>query len=248
MMEIHLFGNKTDMGAASAARAAYLIQEAIHDAGAANIVLATGTSQFEMLNALVAQEVDWNRVNVFHLDEYIGLPISHPASFRNYLNERFVKKVPALRAFHAVDGECTDAAEECRRLGAIIGQLGIDVACVGIGENGHLAFNDPPADFETDRPFIVAELDDDCRAQQVGEGWFSSIADVPEKAISMSIRQIMKARNVVCTVPDQRKAEALRNTVEGNVTNMVPASILQRHADCHIYADEAAGSLMRNTT
>ena len=146
-----------------------------------------------------------------------------------------------------MDGESTEAAEECRRLNAIIGQLRIDVACVGIGENGHLAFNDPPADMDTEEPFIIVELDEDCRAQQVGEGWFSSIEDVPTGAISMSIRQIMKAGSVVCTVPDRRKAEALRNAVEGNVTNMVPASILQRHGDCHIYADKEAGSLLRRT-
>jgi glucosamine-6-phosphate deaminase len=187
-------------------------------------------------------------VTAFHLDEYIGLPISHPASFRNYLKKRFVEKVPNLRTFHAVDGECADAAEECRRLNAIIGQLRIDVACVGIGENGHLAFNDPPADIDTDEPFITVELNEDCRAQQVGEGWFSSIADVPTEAISMSIRQIMKASSVVCTVPDRRKAEALRNAVEGNVTNMVPASILQQHGDCHIFADEASGSLLSHAT
>ena len=247
-MEIHLFENKTEMGAAAAAHAACLMNEAIHTTGEANIVLATGTSQFEMLSTLLVQDVDWNRVTAFHLDEYIGLPVSHPASFRNYLNKRFVEKVPQLGVFHAVDGECADAAEECLRLNAIIGHLRIDVACVGIGENGHLAFNDPPADMDTDEPFIIVELDEDCRAQQVGEGWFSSITDVPTRAISMSIRQIMKATSVVCTVPDRRKAEALRNAVEGSVTNMVPASILQRHGNCHIFADEAAGSLLRQAT
>jgi glucosamine-6-phosphate deaminase len=236
------------MGAAAAAHVARLLSEAIHATGEANMVLATGASQLEMFSALVVQDVAWNRVTAFHLDEYLGLPISHPASFRNYLKQRFVEKVPNLRTFHAVDGECADAAEECRRLNAIIGHLRIDVACIGIGENGHLAFNDPPADFDTDEPFIIVEPDEACRAQQVGEGWFSSIADVPTKAISMSIRQIMKARSIVCTVPDRRKAEALRNAAEGNVTNLVPASILQRHEDCHIFADEAAGSLLRRAT
>jgi glucosamine-6-phosphate deaminase len=244
-MEIHLYKNKSDMGTAAASHVASRINKAIHRTGEANIVLATGTSQFEMLGALLVQDVDWSLVTAFHLDEYIGLPVSHPASFRNYLMERFVEKVPDLRAFNAVDGDCVDVAAECRRLNAIIEQLRIDVACVGIGENGHLAFNDPPADIDTEEPFIIVKLDENCRAQQVGEGWFSSIAEVPTEAISMSVRQIMKAGSIVCTVPDQRKAEALRKAVEGRMTNMVPASILQQHDDCHIFADNAAGSLLR---
>jgi glucosamine-6-phosphate deaminase len=247
-MEMHLFKNRADMGGAAAAHSARLINQAIHTAGEANIVLATGTSQFEMLGALIARDVDWSRVTAFHLDEYIGLPASHQASFRNYLMKRFVDKVPDLYSFIAINGERKDPAEECRRLNTIIGKLRIDVACVGIGENGHLAFNDPPADMDTDEPFITVELDEYCRAQQVGEGWFPSIADVPNRAISMSIRQIMKARSIVCTVPDLRKAQALKNAVEGSVTSMVPASILQRHGDCHIFADRAAGSHLSNVT
>ena len=170
-------------------------------------MLATGASQFEMLASLVEQPgIDWPRVTAFHLDEYIGLPETHPASFRKYLRERFVSRVP-VGQFHYVRGDAPDPLDECRRLGELIGAAPVDVACIGIGENGHLAFNDPPADFAIDDPFLVVDLDAACRLQQVGEGWFASLEDVPTQAISMSIRQILRARRIVCCVPDQRKAE-----------------------------------------
>jgi glucosamine-6-phosphate deaminase len=183
-------------------------------------------------------------VTAFHLDEYIGLPITHPASFRKYLWERFASKLPLpLAAFHYIDGE-GDATAECRRLGALISAGPIDVAFVGIGENGHLAFNDPPADFETEDPYIVVDLDDACRRQQLGEGWFPTFDDVPKQAISMSIRQIMKSRCIVASVPDQRKAEAVRVSVKGPVSPHAPASILQQHPDCTLYLDPASASLL----
>jgi len=245
-MELHIFKTKEAMGRAAADRAAGLIARAVEERGEANIILATGASQFEMLANLVAADIDWGKVTAFHLDEYIGLPLSHPASFRKYLKERFVDKVPLLRKFNYVDGEATDPADECRRLGDLILRAPIDVACIGIGENGHIAFNDPPADFETEEPFIIVDLDEGCRRQQVGEGWFASMADVPTQAISMSVRQIMKSKSIVCTVPDLRKARAVRDAVEGEVTNRVPASILQEHIDCRMFVDEPAASMLRN--
>ena len=245
-MRIHIYDSKDEMGSAAASRAACVLTDAIAARGEANLILATGASQFEMLSSLVTQDVDWSRVTAFHLDEYIGLPVSHPASFRRYLQERFVDKVPALRAFHAIDGENPDPQVECRRVGALIRALTIDVACIGIGENGHLAFNDPPADFETDEPYIVVNLDEACRRQQLGEGWFPTLAAVPQQAISMSIRQIMKSRAVVCTVPDARKAVAVQKAVEGPVTNELPSSILQEHSDCDLYLDGPAASLLRS--
>ena len=238
-MKLTIYPNKSKMGAEAARCAAELLQQAITERGEANLILATGASQFEMLNSLVAQDVDWSKVTVFHLDEYIGLPVSHPASFRKYLKERFEQQVTGLRKFHYVNGE-TDPQGECRRLGKLIRRLTIDVACIGIGENGHLAFNDPPADFETDEPYIIVDLDAACRQQQVGEGWFASLAEVPRQAISMSMRQIMKSSAIVCTVPDARKAEAVKNTVEGPVTNQVPGSILQTHPRCWLFLDEPA--------
>lgn len=243
-MELHVYESKERMGADAAQRTADAILRAIEGDGEANIVLATGLSQIELLEHVVTMDVDWSRVTAFHLDEYIGLPMSHPASFRKYLKERFVDQVESLRAFHYVDGENPDPEAECARLSTLIAPLDIAVACVGIGENGHLAFNDPPADFETEEPFIVVDLDEACRRQQLGEGWFPTLDDVPRQAISMSVRQIMKSQLIVCTVPDLRKAEMVKRTVEGEVTNQVPASILQTHRCCHMYMDEPAASLL----
>ena len=181
---------------------------------------------------------------MFHLDEYIGLPADHPASFRKYLKERFVDKVPALKAAYFVDGDADDPQQECQRLGEIITKHPIDVALIGIGENGHLAFNDPPADFETEQPYIIVELDEKCRVQQMGEGWFKTLEQVPPRAISMSIRQIMKSACLIVSVPDKRKAEAVKNALEGKVTNMCPSSILQNHENCKIFLDVDAASLL----
>jgi glucosamine-6-phosphate deaminase len=240
-----ILDSKKQLGARAADLAAEAIRSAIRAKGEANIILATGASQFEMLADLVREPaIDWSKVTMFHLDEYIGLPAAHPASFRKYLRERFVEKVGPLRAVHFVEGDQPDPREECRRLGRLISAVTIDVACVGIGENGHLAFNDPPADFQTEEPYLVVTLDEACRRQQLGEGWFKTLDDVPRQAISMSVRQILKSRRIVCTVPDRRKAEAVRNTAEGPVTNLCPASILRNHADCTLLLDTESSSLL----
>jgi glucosamine-6-phosphate deaminase len=242
-MDVQIMPDKQAMGKAAAATGAEHIRRALAERGAANIIVATGASQFEMLAALVAEPgIDWHRVTGFHLDEYVGLPISHPASFRGYLWQRFVSKLPLpLRAFFFLNWEENPQAE-CDRVGAVLQKHPIDVAFVGIGENGHLAFNDPPADFETEKPYLVVNLDDACRRQQLGEGWFPTFDYVPKQAISMSVRQIMKSRAIICTVPDERKAEAVRNSVEGAVSPAVPASILQRHERCTLYLDKPAAS------
>ncbi len=243
-MIINIYPNKSQMGVEAARLAADLLQQAIKDSGEANLVLATGASQFEMLNNLVLSDVNWSKVTAFHLDEYIGLPETHPASFRRYLKVRFSQRVPGLRKFHFINGEM-DPQAECKRLQEIIQRAPIDVACIGIGENCHLAFNDPPADFETDLPYIIVNLDEACRQQQVGEGWFTSIEEVPEQAISMSIRQIMKSEAIICTVPDARKANAVQKTIEGPVSNLVPASILQTHPRCWLFLDEPAAARLK---
>jgi glucosamine-6-phosphate deaminase len=234
-------------GAAAAAFGATRLRAVIAARGAANIIVATGASQFEMLDALVQQPgIAWDRVTAFHLDEYVGLPIAHPASFRGYLWERFHRRLPvSLRAFHYIAGDL-DAARECERLGALIRQHPIDVCFAGIGENGHLAFNDPPANFTTEDPYVIVSLDDACRRQQLGEGWFPNFDAVPKQAISMSIRQIMKSQTIVITAPDARKAQAVRDTLEGPVTNTVPASILQEHADTHVFLDPPAAQLLQH--
>jgi len=244
-VEIRVFATKDRLGAAAADLAAGALAEAIAARGAANLILATGASQFEVLAALVrAPGVDWTKVAMFHLDEYIGLPVTHAASFRKYLRERFVAKVGRLRAVHFIEGDAEDARRECRRVGDLLAAHPIDAALVGIGENGHLAFNDPPADCETREPYLVVDLDEACRRQQLGEGWFQTLDDVPRQAISMSIRQILKSRRIVCSVPDRRKAEAVRKTVEGPVTNLVPASILRTHAACTLLLDAESASLL----
>ncbi len=241
-MHVHIFPTKGTMAAAAAQRAAALLVQAISERGQGTLILATGASQFEMLDQLVRADLPWNRVTVFHLDEYIGLPESHPASFRRYLRERFVDRVTNLGAFVSVNGDAVDPHVECQRLAGLIAAIQVDVACIGIGENGHLAFNDPPADFQTEQPYLVVDLDEACRRQQLGEGWFPTLEDVPAQAISMSIRQILKSRAIVCTVPDARKARAVALALEGPVTPQVPASILQTHEVCDIYLDTAAAA------
>jgi glucosamine-6-phosphate deaminase len=244
---LRVFPDKTQLGQAAAEQAAAAIQRAVSARGRARIVAATGASQFEFLAALVATSgIDWTKVEMFHLDEYVGLPLAHPASFRKYLLERFI--TPAgLTNYHLLDGEA-DAQQVCDEIGALIQAAPIDVAFVGIGENGHLAFNDPPADFETEAAYIVVNLDEACRLQQVGEGWFAGLNDVPKQAISMTIKQILKAQEIICIVPDVRKAQAVKNCLEGEVSPLAPASILQTHANATVYLDEASASLLETNT
>ena len=246
-MQKSIYKTKEEMAAAAAEHAAAVIKNATEDKAEANIILATGTSQIDMFENLVqAGGIEWSKVTMFHLDEYIGLGADHPASFRKYLKERFVDKVGSLGAAHFVSGDADNAQQECRRLADIIARHPIDVALIGIGENGHLAFNDPPANFETQEAFIIVELDERCRKQQLGEGWFETLEQVPSRAISMSIRQIMKSACLIVSVPEKRKAEAVKNSLEGPVTNMCPASILQQHNNCKIFLDEDAASLLSN--
>ena len=243
-MEVLAFATKTEMAAAAAARAAVALRGAIAARGRAHVIAATGASQFEFLDALVRTPgIDWPRTAFFHLDEYVGLPESHPASFRRYLKERIVDRVHP-GAFHFIDGEARDPEAECRRVGEVLARHPVDVAFVGIGENGHLAFNDPPADFETEEPYIVVTLDEACRRQQLGEGWFARLEDVPARALSMSIRQLLKSREVLCVVPDARKARAVRDCLQGPVSRDHPASILQRHPRTAVFLDAASAALL----
>jgi len=246
-MRITAASSVAKMGRLAATEATGHIRDALARCNEAAIVVATGTSQFETLRALTqAQGIDWGRVTGFHLDEYLGLPMSHPASFRRYLKERFVDRV-SLRAFHYIVGE-GDPAAECQRLGKLIRDTAIDVALIGIGENGHLAFNDPPTDFCTQEPYHVVTLDAACRRQQLGEGWFDAIDQVPKQAISMTVPQIMKSRAIVCSVPDRRKAAAVQQAVQGPVTPDVPASILQQHRNAALYLDAASAEFLDSDT
>ena len=243
-MQTRVFPDKVSLGEAAAGEAASALRDTLARQGRACVVAATGASQFEFLEELVlAPDVDWRRTVFFHLDEYVGLPASHPASFRRYLKERLADRIHP-GAFHFIEGDRPDPEAEARRVGELIRGCEIDLAFVGIGENGHLAFNDPPADFATEEPYIVVRLDDACRRQQLGEGWFPSLEDVPRRAISMSIRQIMKARRILCVVPDARKAAAVRDTITGEVSPWRPASALQRHPAATVYLDVDSAALL----
>jgi glucosamine-6-phosphate deaminase len=246
-MILKVFVDKVSLSEAAALQAATIIRHAIQEQGRARIVVATGTSQLGFLDALTqAKGIDWRLVEMFHLDEYVDLPITHPASFRKYLLERLIRKVK-IGKFHLLDGE-SDPRAVADGIGEMLRAEPVDVAFAGIGENGHLAFNDPPADLETEKPYLVVELDEACRRQQVGEGWFADISEVPKQAISMSIRQILKAREIICVVPDARKAEAVKLCFEGEIGPVAPASVLRTHPAATIYLDKESAALLSPAT
>jgi len=243
-MQISVFPNKIEMGQAAAARAAELLIDALARQGHATFVAATGVSQYEFLDALASTPgIDWSKTTMFHLDEYIGLPEAHAASFRRYLKVRLVDRVHP-GTVHLIQGDAPDPRAECQRLNGLIAEHEVDVTFAGIGENGHLAFNDPPADFEVEDPYIIVELDEACRRQQLGEGWFASLDKVPRRAISMSIKQIITSRAIVCVVPDRRKAQVVHDCFTGEVTPWHPASILRQHERAYVFLDTDAASLL----
>ena len=242
-MKVRVLENEKVLGAEAAAHAAKSIQKTIQQQGSARIIAATGASQFDFLQALTAAPgIDWNMVEMFHLDEYVGLPETHRASFRKYLRERLIQKT-GMKKYHLLDGD-GDVASVIKNVGRELSSALIDVAFVGIGENGHLAFNDPPADFEIESPYLVVDLDQPCRQQQVNEGWFASDAEVPRQAISMSVKQILKAKEILAVVGGERKARAVQACLEGKVSPLAPASILQNHPHTTIYLDRGSASLL----
>ncbi len=243
-MRVQIFDNKLSLAQAAAHQAAAAIGRALAERGQARIVAATGVSQFEFLEALTkAPGINWANVELFHLDEYVGVPITHPASFRKFLLDRLVSKT-GIRKLHFLDGDVPEPGQVVRRVGDELTASPVDVLFAGIGENGHLAFNDPPADFETEQPYLIVKLDDACRRQQVGEGWFANLSEVPRQAISMSVRQILKAREIVVVAPEQRKAQAVKASLEGGITPLVPASILRNHDNTAMYLDKDSASLL----
>jgi len=244
---IKCFDDKREMARVAADQAAFILRDTIQKQGKARLIAATGAAQFEFLEALTTlPAIDWKRVEMFHLDEYIGLPETHPASFCRFLKERLIQKTGMVH-YHLLNGD-EDPAEVIRRTGEALQSEPIDVAFVGIGENGHLAFNDPPADFETEEPYIIVTLDEPCRRQQLGEGWFDSLADVPRRAISMSVRQILKTKQILCIVPDARKANAVKACFDGEISPLAPASILRTHPNTTVYLDKNSAALLRPAT
>ena len=242
-MMIKVFPSKAALAQDAANQAAAAIRDAILRRGEARIIAATGASQFEFLDALTkVPGIDWKKVEMFHLDEYVGLSDQAPASFCKYLRERLIDKV-GIEKYHLLDGTQPPTAV-IERVSAEIRKAPIDIAFAGIGENGHLAFNDPPADFDTEEAYLVVNLDEACRRQQLGEGWFPTLADVPKQALSMTVKQLMKAKQILVITPDARKANAVKACFDGEVSNLAPASILQRHPDTTIYLDEESAALL----
>jgi glucosamine-6-phosphate deaminase len=242
-MLIRVFSDRITLGHAAAEQASAAIRRAIAERGSARIIAATAASQLEFLDALTgAPGIDWSRVEAFHLDEYIGLPVSHPGSFRKMLLELLAQKTGIVR-YHLLDGDASDPMEVVSRVGEQLASLPVDIAFLGIGENGHIAFNDPPADFQTEEPYIIVNLDEACRQQQVGEAWFADISQVPKRAISMSVRQILKAKELLAVVPGPRKAQAVKNCFESAISPMAPASILRTHSNATVYLDKDSAAL-----
>ena len=243
-MLLRVFPDKSSLGRAAAEQAANAIRRAIAVRGHARIIAATAASQLEFLDALTkAPGIDWSKVEAFHLDEYVGLPITHPGSFRKMLLEQLVNKT-GITNYHLLDGDAPDPDAVVREVSKALASAPIDIAFLGIGENGHIAFNDPPANFNTEEPYIIVELDEACRRQQVGEAWFSDISQVPKRALSMSARQILEAKEILAVVPDKRKAEAIKTCFEGEVSPTAPASILRRHPNATVYLDFNSASLL----
>lgn len=246
-MKFRIFPDKRALASAAAGHASDSLQKALRERGSARIVAATGAAQFEFLEQLTKSEgIDWKKVEMFHLDEYIGIPASHPASFRKFLLDRLISKTGITR-HHLLDGEA-NPQDVIAQLTAEIRKAPIDLEFAGIGENGHLAFNDPPADFETDESYIVVDLDEACRRQQLGEGWFKTLDDVPRRALSMTVRQALKAREIICIVPESRKAEAVAKCFQGEISPLAPASILRTHSNAIIYLDADSAALLTPET
>lgn len=235
-MNITISADARELGEEAAKFSAEKLNETIRKNGEARLVVSTGSSQFETLQALIAQDIPWHKVEVFHLDEYIGLPVTHKASFRKYLFERFINLVN-VKEFHGVDTE-GDINKKIKELTELIRLRPIDLGLIGIGVNGHIAFNDPPADFDTLEAYIIVNLDDQCKMQQVNEGWFESIEDVPDQAVSMSVWQIMQCKTIVSCVPHKVKADAVYKTLTNKLTNLVPATKLKEHNDFHLFLDK----------
>ena len=244
-LKVKIFENKEEMGKAAAVAVAEKLNDAISEKGFSNLILATGASQFQFLEHLQHQAIDWKKVTVFHLDEYKGMPVTHPASFRKYLKERILDKVQPKQVYY-LNGDAPDAEAEGLRYENLLKHHPIDIGCIGIGENGHIAFNDPPvADFNDPKLVKVVELDEDCRKQQLGEGWFPTFDDVPTHALSLTITAIMNCKHISCVVPDERKAEAVYNTMNAEISTACPATILRTHPDTILYLDENSASKLK---
>lgn len=241
-MRIRLFQTKEMMGKAAAQHAAELINQAIAERGRARILLSTGASQFPFFEAFVREDIAWEKVEMFHLDEYVGIDPEHPASFNKYLRERFIDLVP-IQKYHLIDGR-GDVDKTIAELTALLAEEPIDVGMIGIGENAHIAFNDPPADFNDTRAYKVVTLDERCLMQQIGEGWFKDKDECFKQAISMTCNEIMKCKHIISVVPYKVKAEAVYKTLTSALSPDVPATLLKEHEDAYLYCDADSSAML----
>jgi glucosamine-6-phosphate deaminase len=241
-MEKYIFDSPQQLGKEASAHATALLKQAIFEKGYARLLLSTGQSQFEFFQHLIQEDIDWSKVEVFHLDEYIGIEETHPASFVKYIKDRLLKFVTPKKCYFVESSG--NIEENIKHLTDEIRKEPVDVAMIGIGENCHIAFNDPPADFVVKESFIVVTLDEGCRRQQVGEGWFKDISEVPEKAVTMTVEQILKSKHIISVVPHRSKAQAVKKTVEEEITNEFPATILKTHPYFILLLDKASASLL----
>jgi glucosamine-6-phosphate deaminase len=244
-LAVRVYRTQSDLAGDAAAIAQRHLQETLARQGAASVILATGNSQLQFLEALVALGgMDWSRITLFHMDEYLGIDADHPASFRRYLRDRVESRVKP-RQFQYLEGNALLPLKECERYAKLLAAQPIDLCCLGIGENGHLAFNDPPvADFNDPHPVKLVMLDEVCRRQQVGEGHFPNLEAVPQYAFTLTIPTLCSARRMLCIVPEARKAQAVKNTLCGPIRPACPASFLRRQSHCTLFLDsDSAGML-----
>lgn len=243
-MPVAIYESNAALGQAAAADFAEIVTQAVAKRGTASVILATGNSQLSFMRALREQPgIPWDKLNVFHMDEYLGMSVQHRASFRRFLREKIVD-VYHPRAMYGIQGDSPDIEAELARYAALLDEHKPDLCVLGIGENGHLAFNDPPADFHTGKTIHVVTLDEQCRRQQVGEGHFVSLDNVPKQAISLTIPALLKPPHVMAIVPEARKATAVQAALRGPVTESCPASILRTQAHVKMYLDVDSAALV----
>ena len=241
-MKVKLYETTAAMGEAAAEQAAEVLKQAIAKNGSARLLLSTGASQFAFFEAFVKKDVDWKKVEMFHLDEYVGISKNHPASFNRYLRERFIDKVHPGK-YHLIDGE-KDPEATIKEITELLDRKQVDLGLIGIGENAHIAFNDPPADFADKRAYKVVDLADRCLQQQIGEGWFKTKEECYKQAISMTCDRIMQCKTIISVVPYAVKAEAIYATLTSPLSENVPATLLKNHADTTVYIDKDSASML----
>ena len=243
-LKVKIFPTREEMGGCAADDVAAAVEALLTEKDEINMIFAAAPSQNDVLAALVKKDIEWGRINAFHMDEYIGLPEGAPQSFGNYLKEHIFGLV-GFKSVNYINASATDKEAECERYTALLKKYPVDIVCLGIGENGHIAFNDPHIAFFNDGKRVkIADLDEKCRMQQVHDGCFAALSDVPEYALTLTIPSLTAARYMFCVVPTDKKAEAVRTTVYGEIGEYCPATVMRRHGGAILYCDGASASLL----